>query len=151
MANAWDVSDVQGRKEDRTIAGATASEAAANNDDNGSQSAGSAARGRGFAARGRGSAAFSTYTHYSYLCAPPGGVWVDLKNGIELQRLVDEGAGGGGGGDSSRKGRTVTTTFTRRCVSWRANGPAHLNYFIDMCVNAYNADLRSKVKGVGSL
>ena len=33
-------------------------------------------------------AAYATYTHYSYLCAPPDGTWVNLQNGIELQRCV---------------------------------------------------------------
>ena len=79
VAKAWEESDVQGRKEDRTIAGTSASEAAStitasscsSSDDGSSESA---------------AGAYATYTHYSYLCAPPDGIWVDLKNGIELQR-----------------------------------------------------------------
>jgi hypothetical protein len=43
----------------------------------------------------------------------------------------------------------VTTTFTLRSTCWRTNGPAQLNAFIDKCVEAYNADLRSKVDQVG--
>ena len=80
VAKTWEESDVQGRKEDRTVAGTSASEAAStitacscSSSDDGSQD--SAASG-----------AFATYTHYSYLCAPPDGAWVNLKNGIELQR-----------------------------------------------------------------
>jgi hypothetical protein len=35
----------------------------------------------------RSVAGASSYTHLSYLCAPPQNVWVDLKNGIELAIL----------------------------------------------------------------
>ena len=57
-------------------------------------------------------------------------------------RSVDDGGNQGGG--EARKGRTICTTFTLRSSCWR-NGPRELNAFIDTCVEAYNAELRSKV------
>ena len=69
----------QARKEERFLdgaAGTSASSVTASSDD-GSSCGGASASSHG-----------NSYAHYSYLCAPPNGVSVDLKNGIELERIV---------------------------------------------------------------
>ena len=81
IAKAWEESDVQGRKEDRTVAGTSASEASSMTASSASSCSDDCSE-----ASTSSAGAFATYTHYSYLCAPPDGAWVDLKNGIELQR-----------------------------------------------------------------
>ena len=87
IAKAWKQSDVQARKEDRTMRGGDASTSSSSctpsgdSDDASSSSASSSSVSSS-------TAAYATYTHYSYLCAPPDGTWVNLQNGIELQRCV---------------------------------------------------------------
>ena len=89
IAKAWKQSDVQARKEDRTMRGGDASTSSSSctpsgdSDDASSSSASSSSSSS--------AAAYATYTHYSYLCAPPDGTWVNLQNGIELQRCVSSG------------------------------------------------------------
>lgn len=82
----------------------------------------------------------STYSHYSYLCAPPNGSWVDLKNGIELERVVTRCTNEG----SNRSSRITVTTITLRATHGGV-GPSTINAFIDHCVDLYNAELRSKI------
>ena len=51
----------------------------------------------------------NSYCHYSYLCAPPNGLWVDLKNGIQLQRTVAARCGTGGQRSGLEKGEFLGT------------------------------------------
>jgi hypothetical protein len=69
VAKAWVESEVQGRKEEKEVD--TAASTSASCDD-------SSCNGR--------DSSVNTYSQYHYLCAPPNGQWVDLKNGIELER-----------------------------------------------------------------
>ena len=75
---------------------------------------------------------------YSYVCSPPNGTWVDLKNGIKLNRLVRDD------GSQTGSNRRTITTFYLRATCWR-NGHARVNAFIDACISIYNAELKSKV------
>ena len=91
----------------------------------------------------RSVAGSSSYAHMSYLCAPPHGAWVDLGNGIELAIVEhDTSAAGIAGASACNEKKNVTTTYTLR-TSLRRIG--ELNAFVDACVDAYNADLLSKV------
>ena len=74
--------------------------------------------------------------HYSYICVPQNEVWVDLKNGIEFNRSVRNN-------DRLQAGaskKSITTTFTVRAKCYKS-----VNAFIDMCIDNYNAELKSKV------
>lgn len=129
VAKEWKQSDVQARKEEKSLAvGCSAGSEAAStwSDEESTCSTESHA---------------ASYLHFSYLCAPPNHVWVDLKNGIELERSV---ANRNPDANSGSRSRQITTTFKLRCSS-RSQGPRKLNAFIDSCVEAYNAEQRKKV------
>lgn len=125
VAKSWNASDIQARKEDKFL-------------EDSSISCSSSDGGSSCGDNGSGT---NSYSHYSYLCAPPDGTWVDLKNGIELERSVcnrnTEGSG-------SRSSRVTVVNFTLRSTS-RGVGPKQLNAFIDKCVDLYNEELRSKI------
>lgn len=77
VSKAWKDSSIQALREDRQVSGAPSaselSSRAGDSDGDSSSTASSSSEG-------------ASYNHYSYLCAPPEGVYVDLENGIELER-----------------------------------------------------------------
>ncbi|KAG1672201.1 hypothetical protein FOA52_002901 [Chlamydomonas sp. UWO 241] len=131
VAKGWRECNVKACKEEKTIEPGSGSSSGSACSDAGSNDSTSSALG-------------GSYSQYTYLCAPPDGVWVDLLNGIQLERNVSRDRGGDEGG-SSRRG-TITTTLTLRVATRRASdGSRRLNGFINDCVQQYNNELRNKV------
>ena len=78
------------------------------------------------------------YSQYQYFCVPPNGQWVDLKNGIELEKYVSVKS------SDDKKTSIKTTSFTLRSKNKRV-GSSHINSFIDKCLEEYNSSLRNQV------
>lgn len=133
----------QGKKEEKAVHDTTIATAAdANRRRNNMRGGPGNWRNGGANRGGRGGSGSTTappiaYSHYSCRAPPP----TDLSNGIEVQRSVKRSNHDSGG----RSSTTITTTILALRSTSPAVGPAHINAFVDTCLDAYNQEQRSRV------